>query len=153
MKKARLILAASLLTIGGFATVTMSSCSSDDKVCNTGYEGDDCKTLSRAKFIGQWQGDEVCTVGTDNYTITITASSESEIKIVYSNVYNDPSNYTAVGTMTGPNGYSFSGTAANGVTFSGTGTYDSGTGRMIVNYKVETAGVLTNTCTFTGTKL
>jgi hypothetical protein len=151
MRKARLILSASLLTIGTFSAVTFSSCSKDDKICNVGYEGEDCKTLSRTKFVGKWGGTELCTIGDDTYTIEIAAGSGSDLTLVYTNVYND--NYTATGTITGTNGFSFSGTAAGGVTFSGTATYENGTGRLVVVYKVMTGSVETNSCTFTGTKL
>jgi hypothetical protein len=153
MKKARLILTASLLTIGTFSAITFSSCSKDDKVCNVGYEGTDCKTLSRTKFVGTWQGSESCTVGTDNYTIQLSAGSGSEITLIYTNVYNQ--NFTASGTMTGTNGFSFSGngigTGGGSVTFSGTGALDSSTGVLTVNYTIT--GTTSNTCTFTGTKL
>lgn len=75
MKKARLILAASLLTIGGFTTLTMSSCGGDDVECLTGYEGEDCKTEMRTKFIKNWSANE--TSGTENlvYTCNIVAGS------------------------------------------------------------------------------
>jgi len=151
MKKARLILSASLLTIGAFSAVTFSSCSKDDVTCNVGYEGEDCKTLSRDKFIGSWKGTEDCTIGDDNYNIGIAASSNNEITIIYTNVYND--NYTATGTMTGTNGFTFSGTAAGGVTFNGTATLNSSTGMLTVSYKVFTGTTETNACTFNGTKL
>jgi hypothetical protein len=151
MKKARLILSASLLTLGAFSAVTMTSCSKDDETCKVGYEGTDCKTLSRDKFIGNWKGTEACTEGTDEYNIGITAGSGSEITVVYSNVYNQ--GFTGTGSMTGQNGFSFNGTGAGGVTFSGTATYEAGTGRISVTYKVMTGSTLTNECTFTGTKL
>ncbi len=154
MKKTRLILAASMLAIGAFTTTTMTSCSKDDQICNAGYEGKDCKTLSRAKFVGQWKGSEACTIGTDDYTITISASSNSEITVVYTNVYND--NYTAIGTMTGPDGFTFSGTAAGTtgtVNFSGNVSLNESTGILTSVYTVKDGVNPDNTCTFTGTKL
>lgn len=151
MKKARLILTASLLTIGAFSTVTFTSCSKDDKVCATGYEGEDCKTLSRTKFVGSWRGTEECTAGDDNYTIQIAAGTGNDLSLIYSNVYNQ--NFTATGTVTGPNGFTFEGTGAGSVTFSGTAVYNASTGQLVVDYKIYTGSVLTNSCTFTGTKL
>ena len=153
MKKTRLFLAAALLTIGGFSMVTMSSCSKDDETCNVGYEGKDCKTLSRTKFIGQWQGHEQCTVGTDDYVITLTPSSTGDITLVYSNVYDQQ--FTATGTMTGPNGFTFSGTAAvtgGTANFSGTVTLDPSTGILTSTYNVSSPAS-SNSCTFTGTKV
>lgn len=67
MKKARLILSASLLTIGAFSAVTFSSCSKDDKVCTTGYSGSDCKTEVRTSYYNTYRGD-----GTDNAGGTYT---------------------------------------------------------------------------------
>lgn len=151
MKKARLILTASLLTIGAFSAVTFTSCSKDDEVCPTGYEGSDCKTLSRTKFIGSWKGSEQCSTGDDNYTIVISAGSGSELSIIYNNVYNQQ--FTATGNITGTNGFTFEGTGAGGVTFSGTGTLNTGTGQLAVTYTIYTGSILTNSCTFTGTKL
>lgn len=151
MKKARLILSASMLSIAAFSAVTFSSCSKDDEICPVGKEGDDCETLSRVKFIGDWDGTEDCTIGDDAYTIEIRESSSSDIQVVYRNVYN--AGYTATGTMTGTNGFSFSGTSAGGVTFSGTAELNSATGKLSVDYKVMTGTVETNACTFTGTKL
>lgn len=148
MKKSRLILLASLLSFGAVSTV-LTSCESD-KECNLGYEGSDCKTLSRDKFIGQWKGTETCTIGTDDYTVTITASSTGDLNIIMSNIYND--NYTAQGTITGNNSVKFDGTSANNVSFSGTAIYEAGTNQLKLNYTVsDLAG--SNSCNFTGTKL
>ncbi|WP_118976677.1 hypothetical protein [Taibaiella koreensis] len=152
MKKARLILTASLLSIGTFSAVTFSSCSKDD-TCQVGYEGKDCKTLSRDKFVGQWKGQEQCTQGDDEYVITLTASSSSDVKLVYTNVYNQA--FTATGTMTGTNGFSFEGngigTGGATVTFNGVGSLDQSTGQLTITYTIS--GLTTNSCTFKGTKL
>lgn len=151
MKKVRVLLSASMIAMMGLATFTMTSCSSDEKVCDVGYEGKDCKTLSRDKFIGDWKGTEECEIGSDEYTISIAPSTGSEVKIIYKNVYNQ--DFTATGTMTGVNGFSFDGSASGGVTFTGIGTFDPTTNRLTVEYSVSTSGVLTNSCTFKGTKL
>lgn len=148
MKKSRLILAASLLSFGAFSTV-LTSCS-DDEPCNLGYEGSDCKTLSRDKFIGAWKGTETCTIGEDEYTITITAGSTGDLNVVMTNVYND--NYTATGTITGSNSFRFDGSAAGNVSFDGTAIYEAGTSTLRLNYTVED-GVLSNSCNFSGQKL
>jgi hypothetical protein len=154
MKKTRLFLTASLLTVAAFGTLTMTSCSDDDKICNVGYEGDDCKTLSRDKFLGQWQGTEQCTIGSDEYTITLSASSTSEIKLIYTNVYNQA--FTATGEMTGTHGFTFSGTAAGTsgtVNFSGNVSLDQSTGKLTSTYMIKDGVNPDNSCTFTGTKL
>ena len=144
MKKARLILSASLLTLGAFSAITFSSCSKDD-VCPVGYTGEDCKTLVRDQFIGVYVGTEQCTTGDDSYTITITANSDN-VKVTMTNIYND--NYTAIGTVTGNNTISFSG-SQGGATFSGTGTIAGN--QLTLDYTVSD-GVLSNTCKFIGNK-
>jgi hypothetical protein len=67
MKKTRLILAASMLAIGAFTTTTMTSCSKDDQICNTGFSGSDCKTQVRDTYNNTYRG-----TGTDNLGGTYT---------------------------------------------------------------------------------
>src|SRR5690606_20797803 len=68
-------------------------------VCTAGYEGDKCQTEVRTKFLGQWQGEEIRTAGTDNYTITIAASGSDVVKITVNNVYNQA--FVATATVDG----------------------------------------------------
>jgi hypothetical protein len=128
------------------ALVFTSSCT---KECDPGYEGDDCKTETRAKFIGQYTGPETCTVGTDNYTITVGRSSTDALKITFTNVYNQA--YTAVGTVDGSSFTVGTQDVATGVTVSGTGTLSGNT--LTFTYTIVTTGSVSNTCTFTGTKI
>lgn len=144
MKKARLILSASLLTVATFTAITFSSCSKDE-VCPVGYTGEDCKVLVRDQFIGTYVGTEQCTTGDDSYTVTIVANSDN-VKVTMTNIYND--NYTAIGTVTGDNTISFNG-SQSGATFSGTGTITGS--QLKLNYTISD-GVLTNTCEFIGNK-
>ncbi len=52
------------------------TCSDGTCICDTGYEGDDCSTEMRTKFIGTWTGLSVCgSVDRDNVTVTISADS------------------------------------------------------------------------------
>ncbi|MBS1587347.1 MAG: calcium-binding EGF-like domain-containing protein [Bacteroidetes bacterium] len=166
MKLIRQIALATALTIGAFSVVTYTSCSKDNcksvvckngGTCNstdgscscaTGYEGTDCATLSRDKFVGVYTGNEACTVGSDNYSITLTAASDA-LKLTLTNLYNQ--SFTATCTMTGKNTFSFSGsqTTTTTTTFNGTGTLTDNT--LTVSYSINN-GVSTNTCTFTGTK-
>ena len=144
MKKARLILSASLLTVGTFAAITFTSCSKDE-VCPVGYTGKDCKTLVRDQFIGVYVGTEQCTIGTDQYTVTVVANSDN-VKVTMTNIYND--NYTAIGTVTGDNTISFNG-SQSGATFSGTGTIAGN--QLTLDYTVSDAAT-SNTCKFVGNK-
>ncbi len=124
----------------------ISSCT---KTCDPGYEGSDCKTETRAKFVGQYQGPETCTVGTDNYTLTVAKSSTDVLKITFTNVYNQA--YTAIATVDGSSFTVESQTVASGVTVSGTGTLSGTT--LTFTYTITTAGAASNTCTFSGVKL
>ncbi len=56
MKKARLILSASMLSIAAFSAVTFSSCSKDEEICLVGYAGDDCKTEVRKDYFNTYRG-------------------------------------------------------------------------------------------------
>ncbi len=143
MKKVRVISTAAMLALLSVGTMTFMSC---DKECEIGYEGSNCKTLSREKFVGTWNGTEACTTGNDTYQLTITAAGD-DIKLNYSNLYNE--NYSGQGTMTGTNTFSFSG-ENGGATWSGTGSID-GSGRLTVTYQIGN-GAISNSCTFTGTK-
>ncbi len=165
MKLIRHIALTTMLTIGAFSAITYTSCNKDnckDVVCQnggtcnstdgscscaTGYEGTTCGTLSRDKFVGVYTGTETCTVGSDNYTLTLTANSDA-IKLTLTNLYNE--GFTATCTMTGTNTFSFTGsnTTTTTVDYSGTGTLTDNT--ITIAYTIS--GATTNTCTFTGTK-
>jgi hypothetical protein len=166
MKSIRNIAFSALLTIGAFTAITYTSCNKDeckDVVCNnggtcdantgacvcaTGYEGATCDTKSRDKFVGIYVGTETCTIGTDNYSITLAANSDA-LKLTLTNLYNDTqSPITAICTMTGTNSFSFNGTH-NGATYTGTGTL--GGNKLTVQYTI-TDGAISNTCTFIGDK-
>ena len=148
-----------MLTIGAFSAVTYTACTKDeceDVVCNnggtcisgscscpSGYEGNQCETQSRDKFIGTYTGTETCTIGTDNYTITLAPNSDG-IKLTMTNLYND--NITAICTMTGTNTFTFNGTQS-GATYTGTGSLAGNS--LTVDYTISD-GTLSNSCTFIG---
>lgn len=149
MKLVRNIALASVLTLSAFSAVTFTSCSKDDSGCAVGYEGSDCKTLSRDKFVGIYVGTEQCSSGNDNYNITIGANSD-QIKLTMTNLYNQ--NLTAIGTMTSTTTFSFNGNQTVGgvnVTFSGNGSLNAN--QLTVTYQIND-GTNNNSCTFTGTK-
>lgn len=161
MKSIKRIALSAMLTIGAFAAVTYTACNKDeckDVVCQnggtcsggnctcpTGFEGDRCQTLSREKVLGTYLGTEICTVGTDNYSVTI-ASNSSSIMVTLTNIYNQ--NFSATGTMTSTNSFTFSG-ASGSTTYSGTGTVNSN--QLTLSYSISSPAA-NNTCTFTGTK-
>lgn len=162
MKKFRLIALSALVTVASATAIFSTSCSKDECkdvtcqnggvcsggncTCPVGYEGSRCETKSRDKFIGTYTGTEICTIGTDNYTITLAANSDA-LKLTYTNLYN--ANYTATCTMIAADSFAFSGTQS-GATFTGTGKL-TGTSALTVHYTI-TDGATSNTCTFTGSK-
>ncbi len=167
MRSIKHIALSAVLTFSAFGAVMYTSCSKDECkdvvcqnggtcaegkcTCTTGYEGTNCETKSRDKFVGTYTGTEICSTGNDTYSVVVTANSDA-IKLTMTGLYNDPSApYTAICTMTGTDAFSFSGSssASAAIVFSGTGTL-SGNQLKIV-YTV-TNGVTTNSCTYTGTK-
>lgn len=161
MKPFKNILFSAMLTLGAFGAVTYTACNKDECknvtcqnggtcsggncTCPTGYEGDRCQTLSRDKFIGTYTGNETCTVGSDEYSITIATNSD-QLKITLTNIYGQ--GFTGTGTITGPNTFALSG-SQTGTTYTGTGTLNGNT--LTLAYTI-TNGVTTNSCTFIGNK-
>ncbi len=133
------------MMIGALA-FSITSCT---KTCEPGYEGSDCKTEVREKFIGAFQGDEICGTGNDNYTITIAKpGTEDVLKVTFTNVYNQA--LTAVGTVDGSSFTVESQTVAVGITVSGSGSVSGS--NLTFTYSIND-GTNANNCTFTGTKL
>lgn len=83
MKKAKLMLSIGMLAFAGMTT-TLVSCGGDT-ACPVGYEGSDCKTLSRDKFVATWSGSDVCTSGSYTIDMVVSSSSSSEVKALLSN--------------------------------------------------------------------
>jgi hypothetical protein len=164
MKNLKSILMASFLTVGIFSTALFTSCNQDkckDTVCNNGgtcnetdgscncpvgYEGSNCETLSRTKFLGVFSGNETCTLGTDTYAITCSANAD-DLKFNIQNLYNQ--SLTAIASANG-NAFTIPNqTVGASITASGSGTI---TGNNITVTYTISDGVTSNTCTFTGTK-
>lgn len=113
--------------------------------CSRGYEGVNCETKSRDKFVGTYLGTEACSVGTDNYTIALTAHTDA-VKLTMSNLYND--GYSATCDMVAIDSFTFAG-ASGVLTYSGTGRLVSNT--ITIRYTI-TNGTVSNSCVFTGNK-
>lgn len=161
MKSIRNIAFSALLAVGAFTMVTYTACTKDeckDVVCSnggtcvtgtcncpTGYEGTTCQTITRDKFLGTYNGNETCTIGSDQYSVTFTTNSDN-LKMTFSNIYND--DYTALCTITSGNSFSFSNTQ-DGATFTGTGSINGNT--LTVDYTIVD-NAISNTCKFIGTK-
>ncbi len=128
MKKARLILSASLLTLGAFSTVTFTSCSKDDEVCATGYTGSDCKTEVRASYNGTYRGN-----GTDNQGGTYTnwglqfspvGTDATKMQLVVLDG-NNASTVLLNITLTSNTSYTVESKTIGNLTYSGSGTIGS----------------------------
>jgi hypothetical protein len=161
MKSFKQIALGAALTIGAFSATLYTSCNQDeckDVVCQnggtctegkctcvTGYEGANCETKSRDKFVGVYTGTEICSAGTDNYSMTLTANSDA-IKLTMQNLYND--NITATCTMAAVDSFVFNG-SQGAVTFTGSGRLSTNT--LTVRYTL-TNGSVSNSCVFTGNK-
>lgn len=161
MKSIKQFALTAFLTVSAFCAVVYTSCNKDECKdvtcqnggtcsagvcsCPTGYEGTNCETKSRDKFVGTYVGSEICSIGTDNYSVTLAANSDA-LKLTYTNLYND--NITATCTMAATDSFTFSGTQG-GATFSGSGRLS--TNSLSVHYTI-TNGAISNTCVFTGTK-
>lgn len=122
------------------------TCISGTCSCPNGYEGDSCQTLSRAKFIGEYTGNETCTIGSDSYNVTFTGNSNDK-ELVIGNLYNQ--GFALRCTVTGSTTFSFS-ENQQGVAVTGNGSINGN--NLTIEYTL-TDGVTTNTCTYVGTKL
>jgi len=164
MKSIRNIAFSALVAVGAFTMVTYTACTKDeceDVVCNnggtcvlgncscpTGYEGTNCETITRDKFLGTYNGNETCTVGSDTYTVTLSTNS-NDLKLTFNNLYNQTNpSISALCTIISTTEFTFSDTQ-NGVTYSGTGTLNGNT--LTVDYTVADA-ISSNSCKYIGVK-
>lgn len=135
-------------------TTAFSSCKDEIKSCAMGYEGTDCKTLTRAKFIGQWKGSEQCNKDAQDYIVSITVNGNNDLMVNYTNVNNK--NFVATGKVISADEIhldgSAIGTGGGKITFSGSLVLDETEGKITVNYLISSD--IDNTgCTFIGKKL
>lgn len=119
------------------ALLTVSSCT---KECDPGYEGDDCKTEMRAKFIDDWLVSGTDTDG-DTYTnVPVEVASSSvevdRVAITWDNSVNfygnvEGSNLTIPSQTVGGEAFSGSGTVS-GNTINFTITVGAGAGSFTI---------------------
>jgi len=153
MKKARLILSASMLTVFAFASATMVSCNKDEKdtTCPLGKEGENCETLSRDKFIGIWDGTDECDSSSVEYIMTIDTSSTNTLNVLISNpsAYGDEIKVT--GNLTASNVVTLTNVDVGGQrTMSGTFTVNGNT--LTTEYVVTPSVGNADHCSGTFTK-
>ncbi len=139
MKKVS-IFGMSILTVIAVATVMfINACTSDpckDVVCNnggncvsgtcvcaTGYEGTDCSVKSADRYVGSWNGTDVCTMNY-GYTATIAESSTEADKILITNFGGFGSSVVVAATVSGT-AFSIASQTFGTVTIAGSGTISS----------------------------
>ncbi len=128
-------------------------CVEDDGSCDcsgTGYEGTNCETEERAKFLGTWAVTDACTLSnTSTYTCTIDKSSSAINKVLIDNMwglFSNPVEATVDGSsvdvaLQEPDG--------DGYTISGSGTI-SGT-EISWSYSITDPTSQVDDCTSTWT--
>ncbi|HLU17807.1 MAG TPA: hypothetical protein VKZ76_07145 [Edaphocola sp.] len=93
MKKLRLMSSAAMLAFLSIGAMTFVSCT-DDTECEVGYEGKDCNTEVRQKFIGNWTAQDTEVGGSQlpTYTASIAASNSGIDKLNIGGFSGLPSN-------------------------------------------------------------
>ncbi len=123
----------------GTATEAAGACAC---VCETGYEGTDCGTLVRAKFLGSINGNETCTTGSDIYAVTIAAGTADE-NVTISNIYDQ--GLVTNGTVNADGGITIASQTFGTGTISGSITRTGGV--TTISFTVAVAGS-SDACTF-----
>ena len=143
MNKFKNIAFAAFLAIGAFSVVTYTSCTKDeckDVVCNNGgtcaggscscpagYEGTNCDSKTRDKFVGTWQGQDICTSKTYTISLTIGASSD-DVKVIVNNPGGFGTPINIQGTVTNSTSLAFTNqNVGNGRILNGTMSFTGGT--------------------------
>jgi hypothetical protein len=152
-----------LMTVASFATITtITSCNKEEDACKNvtcqnsgtcvdgtcdctvGYEGTNCETEARTKYLGAFNGNEVCTTGNSVVSVTVTTVAGDVTKVNFANLYG--AGFNTTGTVQAD------GTITIATQTFGTGTI-SGTasivgGKVKITY-VVTGGGLSDSCTWT----
>jgi len=150
------ILLSALGAIAAFSAVTYTSCNSDKCkaivcayggvcsdgacICPSGYEGTQCETISREKFLGVWMVLEKGTISnTAQYPVSLEkGNSITEVKIKnFRNSFVDPVNaYVKNDTMYIPQ-QTVNNNTVEGIAYIQDDKYYGYHGKMIVRYKVK----------------
>ncbi len=115
MKSIKYVALSALLSVSAFCAVLYTSCSKDKCkdvtcqnggtcndgtcTCTTGYEGTNCETLSRAKFIKSWSAADVIGSTPLSYTANIAAGIGTDVtQVIVGNSFSD--NFFVIGPIT-----------------------------------------------------
>ncbi|MBS1685483.1 MAG: hypothetical protein JSS76_12030 [Bacteroidetes bacterium] len=120
--------------------------------CNPGYQGPDCMTEIRDKFLGVYVGSQHCSDGdSSSYNMTVASSADGVLFVTVSDGVNS---YTGkVNSDASDSTFSFINQNTDGTTLSATGQLTSNvSGRMIHFTSVLTRTGSSLVCTFDGLK-
>lgn len=131
------------VALGIGSIVLMNSCK---YTCDLGYEGDNCTTPVRDKYIGTFSGNELCGSATDSFNIAISEVSNDVTKIRLTNLHN-ANNQNATGTVL-ENGSITIPSQAFGSGGNINGTVTLVNGKVTVEYVVKADGVPDAACTW-----
>lgn len=139
MKKARLILSASLVALA--ASTTIISCGGKDESCAAGYEGKNCDVEIREQLIGTFDAIDVRTATNETKTYTPTISKNATVTVVNIQEFGDfyrgsselvTSNITKAGNVIT---FDIPNQKPDGeYTVSGKGTYDISSKKVAITY-------------------
>mgnify|MGYP003342866290 CR=1 FL=1 len=128
-----------IATIGTVSTIT--SCT---KTCDTGYEGSNCKTEVRAKYLGNFNGTESCTTGTSTIAVNVITVAGDVTKVTFFNLYG--AGFNTTGTVQADGTITIATQTFGTGSISGSATINAG--KVKVTY-VVTAGGAADNCTWT----
>ena len=134
------------------AMMTTSSCT---KTCDAGYEGSDCKTLVRAKYLGTWTingHDNATPQGTyTNKDLTIAAGGSSSVFTLSLTSVSLSLVYTGTLAADGVT-FNIDPITTGGYSYTGTGTFSSASAMTFTLTEVGGTPTTTTIYSFTGTK-
>jgi hypothetical protein len=135
----------------GVSCLNGGSCNNGTCTCATGYEGSNCGTEQRSKFLASYNVSESCNMsGNFNYTMSINTSATGVTNVVLNNFYGVGA--TVTGTVNG-SAITIPSQLVNvnsiGHTFSGSGQVS---GNILTLSYTVVVGVDSETCTATCTK-
>jgi len=129
----------------GVAVVAaLSMISSCTKTCDLGYEGDNCKTEVRTKYLGNFNGSEACSSGNSTIAVNVITVSGDVTKVTFANLYN--AGFNTTGTVQADGSITIANQAFGTGQISGTAEIASG--KVKVTYTV-TGGGVSDACTWT----
>ncbi len=117
-----------------------ASCTEGDCICTAGFEGTDCGTQMRTKFIGIYNGTFSCPGQNFTVQMNVTTSSTGISNVVFNDGFD-----TWVGTVSGSSVTINTQTISAGVTI-------AGSGQLAGNILTLNLNLSGTTCTYSGTK-